>query len=89
MKNINGIIPDTILQLGHLSPDERSHAGCGHLADTKTLKSSKQHYHKKSSNFGFAVNLRQTEVKSDAGRKLANPMPNITSLVMRRCLSSL
>jgi uncharacterized membrane protein (Fun14 family) len=35
------------------------------LADTKTLNASEQHYHKKSTDFGFAVNNRQTEVKSD------------------------
>jgi hypothetical protein len=48
MKNINGIIPDLVLQLGHLSRDEHSLAGCDHLADTKTLNASKQHNHKKS-----------------------------------------
>jgi hypothetical protein len=65
MKIINEIIPDLALQLGHLSPDEHSLAGCDHLADTETLNASKQHYHTKSTDFGFAVNLRQTEVKSD------------------------
>jgi hypothetical protein len=43
MKIINGIIPDLVLQLGHLSRDENSLAGCGHLADTMTLNTSKQH----------------------------------------------
>jgi hypothetical protein len=62
---INWIIPDLVLQLGHLLRDENSLAGCDHLADEKTLNASKQHYHKKSTDFGFAVNLRQTEVKSD------------------------
>jgi hypothetical protein len=66
---IDGIIPDLVLQLGHLSHDEHSLAGCGHLADTKTLNASKQHYHKKSTDFGFAVNLKQTEVKSDYKKK--------------------
>jgi hypothetical protein len=65
MKIINGIIPDFVLQLGHLSHDEHSLAGCDHLADTKTLNATKQHHHKKSTDFGFAVNLRQTEVKSE------------------------
>jgi hypothetical protein len=49
------------LQLGHLSRDEYSLAGCSHLVDTKTLNASKQHYHKKSTDTGFAVNPRQTE----------------------------
>jgi inhibitor of KinA sporulation pathway (predicted exonuclease) len=62
---INGIIPDLVLQLDHLSPNEYSIAGCDHLADTKTLNASKQHHHKKSTNFGFEVNQRQTEVKFD------------------------
>jgi hypothetical protein len=62
---MNGIIPDFVLQLGHLSCDKHPLAGCGHLADTKTLNASKQHYHKKSTDFGFEVNLRKTEVKSD------------------------
>jgi hypothetical protein len=63
MKNINGIISDVALQLGHLSLDERSLAGCDHLADTKTLNASKQHYHKKSTDFGFAVNLSQIRLQ--------------------------
>jgi hypothetical protein len=62
---MNGIISDLILQTGHLSPDEHLLAGCDHLADTNTLNASKQHYRKKSTDFSFAVNLRQTEVKSD------------------------
>jgi hypothetical protein len=33
------------------------------------LNASKQHYHKTSTDFGFAVNLRQTEVKSDYRKK--------------------
>jgi hypothetical protein len=40
-------------------------AGCDHLANTKTLNASKQHYHQKSTDFGFAVKQRQTEVKSE------------------------
>jgi hypothetical protein len=43
----DGIILDIVLQLGDLSRDEHSLAGCGHLADTKTLNASKHHYHKK------------------------------------------
>jgi hypothetical protein len=65
MKNFNGIIPGIVLQLGYLSRDENTLAGCDHLADTKTLNASKQHYNKKSTDFGFAVNIRQTEVKSE------------------------
>jgi hypothetical protein len=38
MKNIDGIIPGIILQLGHLLRDEHSLAESGHLADTKTLR---------------------------------------------------
>jgi hypothetical protein len=60
IKNINGIIPDIVLQLGHLSRNENSFAGCDHLTDAKTLNASEQHYHKKSTDFGSAVNLRQT-----------------------------
>jgi hypothetical protein len=51
---MNGIIPDIVLQVSNLSRDENSLAGCNHLADTKTLNASKQHYHKKSTYFGFA-----------------------------------
>jgi hypothetical protein len=40
MKNINRIILNLVLQLGHLSRDEHSLAGCDHLADTKTLNVS-------------------------------------------------
>jgi hypothetical protein len=47
MKNTNGIISDLVIQLGRLSRDEHSLAGCDHLVDSKTLNSSKQHYHKK------------------------------------------
>jgi hypothetical protein len=47
IKNINGIIPDLVLQLGHLSRDEHSLAGCGHLANTKTQNARKKHYHEK------------------------------------------
>jgi hypothetical protein len=61
----NGIIPDLVLLLGHLSHDEHSLDGCDHLADTKTLNASKQHYLRNSTDFGFAVSLRQTEVKSE------------------------
>jgi hypothetical protein len=50
-------------------PNERSLAGCDHLADTKTLNASKHHYHKTSTDFGFAVNQRQTEVKSEYRKK--------------------
>jgi hypothetical protein len=35
-----------------------------HLADTKSLNASEQHYLKKSTDFGFSVNLRQTKVKA-------------------------
>jgi hypothetical protein len=45
MKNINGIIPDLVLQLGHLSRDEHPLAGCDYLADTKTLNASNHHNH--------------------------------------------
>jgi hypothetical protein len=69
MKNINGIIPGLVLQLGHLSRDKHSLAGCNYLADTTTLNASKQHYHKKSTDFGFAVKQRQTKVKSDYRKK--------------------
>jgi hypothetical protein len=69
MKKINGIIPDLVLQLGHLSRDEHSLAGCDHLADTKTLNASKHPYNKKSTDFGFAVKQRQTEVKSGYQKK--------------------
>jgi hypothetical protein len=44
-KVTNAIIPDLIIQTGHHSPDEHSLAGCDHLADTKTLNASKNHYH--------------------------------------------
>jgi hypothetical protein len=57
---INRIIPDIVIQTGHLSRDEHSLAGCGHLADAKTLNASKQHYHKQSTDFSFAVKQRQT-----------------------------
>jgi hypothetical protein len=60
MKKTNRIIPDLVLQLGHFSRDEHSLAGCENLADTKTLNASKQHYHKKSTDFSFAVNLTQS-----------------------------
>jgi hypothetical protein len=72
---MNGIIPDFVIQTSHRSPDENSLAGCDHLADTKTLNASKQHYackkhyDKKSTDFGFAVNQRQTEVESDYRKK--------------------
>jgi hypothetical protein len=55
---LNGIIPDLIIQTGHHSPDEHSLAVSDHLADTKTLNASKQHYHKKSMDFGFAEKQR-------------------------------
>jgi hypothetical protein len=58
-----------MIQTGHHSPDEHPLAGCGHLADTKTLNASKQHYHKKSTDFGFAVKQRQTEGKSEYRKK--------------------
>jgi hypothetical protein len=41
---MNAIIPDLIIQTGHHSPDEHLLAGCDHLADTKTLNASKNHY---------------------------------------------
>jgi hypothetical protein len=68
-KIMNGIIPDFVIRTGHLSPDEHLIAGCDFLADTKTLNASKQHYHKKLMDFGFAVQQRQTEVKSDYRKK--------------------
>jgi macrodomain Ter protein organizer (MatP/YcbG family) len=70
---MNGIIPGIVIQTGHLSRDENSLAGCDHLADAKTLNASKQHYHLKSTDLGFAVNQRQTEVKSEY-RKHANKL---------------
>jgi hypothetical protein len=57
IKNINEIIPEIALQVGHLSRDENSLAGCDHLTDTKTLNASKLHFHKKSTYFGFAVKI--------------------------------
>jgi hypothetical protein len=45
------------------------HLAGDHLADTKTLNASKQHYHEKLTNFGFAINQRQSEVKSDYRKK--------------------
>jgi hypothetical protein len=90
VKIMNGIIPDLVIHTGHHSHDEHSLAGCDHLADTKTLNASKKHYHKKSTDFGFAVNQRLTEVKSDYRKKVCKldaeyhqSMHNITSLVMR------
>jgi inhibitor of KinA sporulation pathway (predicted exonuclease) len=68
-KVMNGIIPDLIIQTGHHSPDEHPLAGCDHLADTKKLNASTNHYHKKSTDFGFAVKQRQTDVKSEYRRK--------------------
>jgi hypothetical protein len=41
MMVMNGIIPDLVLQVGRLSREEHSLAGCDHLADTKTLNASK------------------------------------------------
>jgi hypothetical protein len=35
----------------------------------KTLNASKQHYHKKSTDFRFTVNQRQTEVESEYRKK--------------------
>jgi hypothetical protein len=64
-KKINGIIPDNVIQTGYLSRDENSLAKCDHLADAKLLNASKQQHHKKSTNYGFAVKQRQSEVKSD------------------------
>jgi hypothetical protein len=55
LNKINGIIPDLVLQTGHLTLDENSLAGCDHLADTETLNTSKQQHHKTSTDFGFAV----------------------------------
>jgi hypothetical protein len=57
VKIMNGIIPDLVIQTGHHSPDEQPLAGCDHLADSKTLNASKQHYNEKSTDFGFTVNL--------------------------------
>jgi hypothetical protein len=73
MKNTNGIIAHLVLQLGHLSRDEHLLAGCDHLDVTTTLNATKQHYHKKSTDFGFAVQQRQTDVKSD-NRKIAGKL---------------
>jgi hypothetical protein len=64
-KNINRIIPGIVLQIGHFSRDEHLLTGCDNLVDAKTLNASKQRYRKKSAEFGFAVNQRQTEVESD------------------------
>jgi hypothetical protein len=69
VKILNGITPDLVIQTGHHSPDEHLLAGCDHLADIKTLNASKQRNHKKSTDFGFAVKQRQTEVKSDYRKK--------------------
>jgi hypothetical protein len=55
LNKINGNISGPIIQTGHLSRYEHSLAGCDYLADTKTLNASKNHYHKKSTDFGFAV----------------------------------
>jgi hypothetical protein len=65
LRLLNGIIPDFLLQFAHCSPDEHALAGRDHLADTKTLNASKAHYHRTSTDFGFAVNKRQSEVKSE------------------------
>jgi hypothetical protein len=48
---MNDITPDLIIQIGHHSPDEHPLAGFDHLADTKTLNASKNHYHKTSTIF--------------------------------------
>jgi hypothetical protein len=69
-KAMNGIIPELMIQTGHHSPDEHPLAGCDHLADTKTLNASKNHYRKTSTDFGFAVKQRQTEVKSEYRKKV-------------------
>jgi hypothetical protein len=66
---LNAIILDLIIQTGHHSPDEHPLAGCDHLADTKMLNASKSHNHKTSTDFGFAVKQRQTEVKSEYRKK--------------------
>jgi hypothetical protein len=58
-----------MLKTGHLSRDEHSFAGCDHLADTNTLNARKHHYHWNSTHLGFAVNLRQTQVKSNYRKK--------------------
>jgi hypothetical protein len=68
-KVMNAIIQDLIIQTGHHSPDEHPLAECDHLAYTKTLNASKNHYHKTSTDFGFAVKQRQTEVKSEYWKK--------------------
>jgi hypothetical protein len=81
---MNAIIPGIMIQTGHHSPDEHPLARCDHLADTNTLNASKHHYHKTSTDFGFAVQQRQLKSNPITGRKLTNSMPNITSLVMRR-----
>jgi hypothetical protein len=84
VKIMNGIIPYFIIQTGHHSPDEHPLAGCDHLADTKTLNASKHHYHKTSTDFGFAVNKDKLKSNPNTRRELANSMQNITSLAMRR-----
>jgi hypothetical protein len=84
MRNINGIIPELVLQLGHHSRDEHSLAGCDHLADTKTLNASKQHYHKNQRISASQYNKDKLKSNPITGRKLANSIHNTTSLVMRR-----
>jgi hypothetical protein len=84
MKNFNGIIPDLVLQLGRLSRYEHLLAGCGHLADIKTLNARKQHSNKKLKDFGFAGNKDKLKSNRITRSMLTNSMPNITSLVMRR-----
>jgi hypothetical protein len=68
VKITNGIIPDLEIQTGHHSHDEHSVAGCDHLA-AEMLNASKHHYHKTSTDFGFAVKQRPTEVESDYRKK--------------------
>jgi hypothetical protein len=87
IKNINGIIPDLVLQLGHLSRDENSLAGCDHLAGTKTLHASKQHSTGIQRTSASQYNKDKLKSNPITGSMLTNSMPNITSLVMRRCSS--
>ena len=67
-KKINGIIPDLLIQLRSASSDDHPLAGCDHLADTKTLNARVNLYQTNSTEFGFAVNRRQAEVKAEYTR---------------------
>jgi hypothetical protein len=69
---LNGIIPDFVFRFAHCPPDEHPLAGTDWLADTKTLNAGKSYYHTPSTGFGFAVNNRQSEVKSDYVKRAAS-----------------